>query len=115
MKKLSAVLALLALSTLSSAERNYGLSFVDGNTLLRWLEAETTDVENIVAVGYIQGVADTLTSAGFVCLPKNSTPKQLMDMAKNHLKNKPSKRHYAPGDAIGALYMTTFPCTDSPK
>jgi len=115
MKKLLAVLSLLALTTVSSAESPKYLAFVDGNTLLSFLEEEKGSAKNYVALGFIQGVSDTLASLDFVCLPKKSNPQQLMDMAKNYLKDNPSTRHNASADTIGFLYMKTFPCNDSPK
>jgi len=113
MKKLLVVLALLTVSTVSSAEGF--IAYVSGNKLFSWLEKEDGVYEVTVSLGYIQGVADALATQGFLCLPKNVTPNQLNAMAKNHLENDPSIRHYAAADQIGTLFMTTFPCNDSPK
>jgi len=112
MKKLLVALALLTVSTVSSAEYK---AYISGNKLFSWLEKEDGVWEKTVSLGYIQGVADALATQGFFCLPKNVTPNQLKAMAKNHLKNDPSIRHYNAADKIGTLFMTTFPCNDSPK
>ena len=109
MKKLLAVLLLLALSTVSSA----GV-FIYGWSLLSFLE-EGTENSVSIATGYVLGVSDTLSALNLICVPDNIDNGQLTVMAKNHLKNNPSIRHKGSADEIGALYIRTFPCNDSPK
>ena len=114
MKKLLVVL-LLTLPTVSSAESDGFFIFVLGNKLFSWIEEKDNLAVFGLSIGYVQGISDTLSIQGHICIPKNSTPNQLKDMAENYLKNNPSKRHYAAADSIGGLYMRTFPCNDLPK
>ena len=112
MKKLLVVL-LLAFPTLSSAEAV--TAYISGNELFSWIEKDSESWKKTISVGYIQGVADALSVQGNLCLPKTVSVDQLKAIAKNHIKNNPSKRHYAAADTVGSLFITTFPCNDSPK
>ena len=112
MKKLLVVF-LLTLPTVSSAETV--TAYISGNKFFSWIEKEGERWEMTISVGYIQGVADALAVQGNLCLPKTVNADQLKAIAKKHLKNNPSERHYAAADSIGSVFITTFPCNNSPK
>ena len=116
MKKLLAVLSLLAVSTVSYAESESGKhsAFVDGNMLYGFLQSDNK-YEQRLGQGFVVGVADYASSLKLACLPKGVTPGQLADIVKKYYEDEPTSRHQGAGAQIGVFFMVTFPCKDTPK
>lgn len=94
---------LTALLLCSSAQAAY----FDGNILLARMNGTTQ--ERMQALGYIQGVHDTLQDF-VVCSPANVTAGQVMDMTKNFLDNTPAIRHLNADAIVMRVLATTWPC-----
>jgi hypothetical protein len=81
--------------------------FKDGNKL--YAELQGSNMEKMVALGYITGVADSLNGIS-TCPPSNVTAGQLNDMVLKYLENYPQTRNFT-GDALVQRVMSTvWPC-----
>ncbi len=101
MKKLLLALALVAGS--AHAE------FWNGNDLLEKMTG--TNMEQIMALGYVMGVFDSQRSST-ICPPTNSgiTAGQMRDVVKNYLERNPQHRHHT-GDLVTVVALATvWPC-----
>lgn len=101
MKKTLAA-TLLVLSSAAHAE------FYSGNDLLNFLQSSGYS-ERALALGYIGGVADTLTGAT-VCMPKQVTLGQINDLVKGFLENSPQHRHNSADVIVATVLKTAWPC-----
>lgn len=82
--------------------------FKDGNELMRDIES-TNIVNEMVALGYVMGVADT--GLGVMhCTPPRAQAKQLVDMVHNYLRNNPSERHRAADVLVTRALSAVWPC-----
>ena len=77
--------------------------FKDGNKLLA--EMRGAAMEQMVALGYVTGVADALNGSS-VCPPPNVTAGQMKDMVLQYLENFPRSRSFT-GDTIIHLVLST--------
>lgn len=82
--------------------------FKTGNELLNNIKSDSI-VENMVALGYIMGVADA-TRGSVHCGPAGVTAGQMRDMVKNHLEATPELRHYTADIIIGYVFKRAWPC-----
>jgi len=82
-------------------------AYFDGNILLARMNGTTQD--RMQALGYIQGVHDTLHGV-IICSPANVTGGQVMDMTKNFLDNTPAIRHMNADAIVMRVLATTWPC-----
>lgn len=103
MKKL--IIGLMFMPSLAMAE------FKTGNQLLDNLNS-TSVVENMVALGYIMGVADT-TRGSLHCGPAEATAGQMQDMVKKHLQGTPELRHYTADVIVTYVLKKAWPCKSS--
>jgi hypothetical protein len=100
MKKLIAMLAFTPL--MAHAE------FMTGNTLLQ-MQRSTSTVENMVALGYVQGVFDT-TQHIIHCASGNLTAGQVNDIARQYLEVNPQTRNKTADILLSDAYQKTWPC-----
>lgn len=101
-KAIVAVSLLLALSTGARAE------FKDGNELMRDIESSNI-VDEMVALGYVMGVADT--GMGILhCVPGRAQAKQLVDMVHHYLRSNPAERHRAADVIVVRALSKVWPC-----
>jgi hypothetical protein len=102
MKKL--IVGLLFVPCMASAE------FLDGNGLLsRMNDSET--VPRMVALGYVQGVADVYARVK-VCAPQNVTAGQARDVVKQYLEINPERRHYSADSLVVNALAQVWPCAN---
>jgi hypothetical protein len=99
MKKILATF--LFLPVIANAE------FFSGNQLLSDMQGST--VEKSVALGYVMGVADTLTNAT-ICPPSSVTAGQVQDLIKIYLEANPALRHFTADSLIRNKLESTWPC-----
>jgi hypothetical protein len=99
MKKLLATI--LFVPSMANAE------FFNGNTLLNLMNGSVP--EQIQALGYVQGVFDTLHSA-VICPPQNVSAGQVNDMIKNYITNSPATRHHTADFIILTALKDLWPC-----
>lgn len=104
MKKL--LISLLFVPVMAHAE------FHSGNSLLDKLKSPEV-MDRIQALGYIQGVSDTLQN-GSHCIPGNVTAGQLVDMVKNYLENVPMVRNKTADEIVVHVLKTAWPCANRP-
>ena len=85
--------------------------FKDGNQLHKQMKTEFGSVDWFNAIGYVTGVADTLTGV-VVCSPGGSgvPASQIYDITKQYLEENPSIRHYSADRLIGRALGRVFPC-----
>jgi hypothetical protein len=81
-------------------------AFYTGNDL--WERLNGTEVQKLIALGYIGGVADSLDSR-IVCMPSVSLG-QTRDVVKQYLENNPSVRHYSADSLIQNILSSMWPC-----
>lgn len=104
MKKI--VFGLLFVPLMAHAE------FKTGNEILANLRSDSI-VENMVALGYIMGVADT-TRGAVHCGPAGITAGQVRDMVRNHLEATAELRHYTADVIIQFVLKRAWPCAKTP-
>lgn len=92
---------MLALSPAARAE------FVDGKTLLGWLNG--TQEEQATASGYARGAFDASYKATH-CAPSGVTLTLLMEYTRWMLENNPSKLEQSADRFIGAGLARKWPC-----
>lgn len=103
MKKL--IVGLLFVPCMASAE------FLDGNGLLSRINDSET-VPRVVALGYVQGVADVYARTK-ICAPQNITAGQARDVVKQYLELNPEKRHYSADSLVLNALAQVWPCARS--
>lgn len=81
--------------------------FIDGNKLLA--DMNSSGMRQMSAIGYVMGVADTLTSVT-VCMPASVTAGQVYDMVKNHLEANPQTRHQTGDSLVSQVLTRVWPC-----
>ena len=102
-KKLIFILALCAASAQAQ--------FKDGNRLHEQMKKEYGSLDWFNAIGYVTGVADTLTNV-VVCGPSGGVPaSQLYDITKKYLDENPGIRHYSADRLIAQALGRVFPCS----
>lgn len=101
MKKILIGGAIAALGAGAAAE------FIDGNKLLA--DMNGTHGQQMSALGYVMGVADTLTGV-VVCMPPNVTSGQVSDMVENYLNNVPRERHWSGDVIVTKVLKAAWPC-----
>lgn len=82
--------------------------FKDGNKLLSDMNNNHSTQMN--AIGYVTGVADTLSGVTF-CAPPSITAGQIYDMTKQYLEQNPANRHNSADRIIGLILRVTWPCS----
>lgn len=85
--------------------------FKDGNKLYSQMQEGFASNGWFNAIGYITGVADTLTGVT-ICAPEGAkiTAAQIYDVVKNFLEDNPQFRHF-PADRIVARSLSRlWPC-----
>lgn len=81
--------------------------FWDGNKLHNHLTGNSA--EQLLGLGYVMGVADTLHNATF-CPPPNINAGQVRDMVANYLANVPADRHLTADSLINKVLKGVWPC-----
>ena len=81
--------------------------FKTGNKLLG--EMLGSYGEQMNALGYVTGVADTLDNS-VVCIPNTVNAGQLSDMTKLYLETYPQTRHMAADALIHRVLIKVWPC-----
>jgi hypothetical protein len=84
--------------------------FKTGNKLYEQITS-SSQMEQMNAIGYVTGVADTLQWA-VVCAPSSINAGQLVDMTKLYLERSPARRHLAADGLILELLRATWPCKE---
>ena len=105
MKKLL-ILGACCLSLHAQAE------FKDGNQLHNQMQKEFGSVDWFNAIGYVTGVADTLTGIT-VCGPTTGAgvpAQQVYDIVKQYLQENPVVRHLSGDRLVGRALERVFPC-----
>lgn len=82
--------------------------FMSGNQLLRDL-TDGSQMNEMLAIGYIMGVSDTFTNAT-VCPPAGVTAGQVQDIVKKHLIANPAIRHFTADSIIRNKLEDIWPC-----
>lgn len=82
--------------------------YADGNKLLSDIESDSV-VREMVALGYVMGVADT---GWWIlhCVPGRVQAGQVRDMVKNYLRANPEERHKAADILVTRVLNNTWPC-----
>ena len=84
--------------------------FKDGNQLHSLMQEKFGSVEWFNAMGYVTGVADTLTNIT-ICGPKSGVPaSQIYDIVKQYLQENPSIRHLSADRIVNSALSQVFPC-----
>jgi hypothetical protein len=74
--------------------------FMNGNQLYDYCTSAPGSLQEMVCLGYVMGVADTLQRfdtirwANRICLPQNISRQQAFDVTRNYLRDHPEVRHY---------------------
>lgn len=108
MRKLLAVI--LFSPTMALAE------FETGNSLLADLRNTTSSVSQMVALGYVKGVFDTMQHVTH-CPPPNAaiTAGQIADMARQYLESIPHLRHNSADSLLIELFKKAWPCSTNKR
>ena len=93
-------------------------NFIDGNVLLRRLQAPDASLDNAQSIGYIMGIADSQQSQQYYginakfCseIPSSVISKQLADITQRWLEKHPEHRHYAAADLVALALKDAYPC-----
>ena len=114
MNKLAAIAAVIWLAASPSASaQGLGTYFLDGNDLAEICEDDTSP-KTLRCIGYVTGVADLLTDhpviKGVVCIPKEVTAKQVVDVAKLYLDSHPEMSHAGAAVLLSIAFAESFPC-----
>ena len=98
------LIALLFVPAMAQAE------FLDGNMLLSRIHSSNVS-DNLVAMGYIQGIFDANQRATH-CAPSGSgiTVGQVYDMVKHYLEANPSIRHRTADMLVADVFKQVWPC-----
>ena len=86
--------------------------FKDGNQLYNQMQKEFGSVDWFNAIGYVTGVADTLSGVT-VCGPSGGTgvpASQVYDIVKQYLQEYPAVRHLSGDRLVGRALERVFPC-----
>lgn len=102
MKKWIAI-ACLAWSTIAHAE------FFDGNSLLAKMNSASL-ADEMVALGYVMGVADAHREVTYCKSPETVTSGQMRDIVKIYLERYPQTRHYTADVLVGRALGIVWPC-----
>ena len=86
-------------------------AFWSGNDLYERCDTDNGQAK-LVCTAYIIGATDALTSNGIVCLPKNFTIRQTVDLVVKFLSDHPETRHYTAFSEV-AVAMKNFLCKNS--
>lgn len=84
--------------------------FMNGNILLEKLRSASA-VENMVALGYVQGVFDT-TQHAIHCAPTSIIAGQINDLARQYLEQNPTIRNRTADMILSDLFKKTWPCAN---
>lgn len=84
--------------------------FWDGNALWQRLTGNTS--QELVAMGYIMGVADAGHSVEH-CPPPNVTSGQILDMVKQHLERNPAIRNRTADTIVLHVLRNQWPCANN--
>jgi hypothetical protein len=63
-------------------------------------------------LGFLTGVADTLTALKVVCMTPSVTVEQLKDIVMNFLSAHPESRHFSGAVQAAAALKQAFPCKE---
>lgn len=98
---------LIALMASSAAHAE----FKDGNQLYSQMQKEFGSMDWFNAIGYVTGVADTLTGIS-VCAPAGAriTAQQTYDVVKSYLEDFPQVRHHSADRIVGRALDRIWPC-----
>lgn len=102
MKKLVTALAFVPM--MAHAE------FMDGNILLQ-KQRSTSVVENMVALGYVQGVFDANQQVSH-CAPNTILAGQVNDLVRQYLEYNPALRNKTADVLLSDLFKKTWPCAN---
>lgn len=82
--------------------------YTDGNKLLSDIESDSV-VREMVALGYVIGVADT---GWWIlhCVPNRVQAGQIRDMVRNYLRANPEERHRAADILVTRVLNHAWPC-----
>jgi hypothetical protein len=80
--------------------------FVTGDDL-----SSKCSINSPMCMGYIAGVSDIMSTNGDICLPKNATVQQIVDIVAKYLSDHPERRHFSASSESGIALMQAFPCT----
>jgi len=84
--------------------------FKTGNKLYEQITS-SSQMDQMNAIGYVTGVADTLQLA-LVCAPASINAGQLLDMTKQYLERVPARRHLAADSLILEVLRAAWPCKE---
>ena len=101
MKRALAAAALVALCATAHAK------FWDGNSLHNHLSGSPS--EQILALGFIIGVADSLHGS-VQCAPANASAGQMRDIVAGFLNRVPAVRHLSAEAIVSYVLINTWPC-----
>ena len=105
MKKLL-ILAACCLSLHAHAQ------YKDGNQLHSQMQEKYASMDWFNAIGYVTGVADTLTGIT-ICGPSGGSgipAQQVYDIVKQYLQDHPGTRHLSADRLVGRALERVFPC-----
>lgn len=85
--------------------------YKDGNQLYTQMQEKFASVDWFNAMGYVTGVADTLTNIT-ICGPKDAgvPASQIYDIVKQYLQENPSIRHLSADRIVNSALSRVFPC-----
>jgi hypothetical protein len=69
--------------------------------------------KHVFCIGYVLGVADTLSELKVVCPPDHATSEQFVAVAMNRFRDHPEMRHYSGASEIYLALKQAFPCVSS--
>lgn len=98
------IIGLLLIPAVAQAE------FMDGNILLH-KQRSSSVVENMVALGYVQGVFDA-TQQITHCAPNSILAGQVNDLVKQYLEHNPALRNKTADVLLSDLFRKTWPCVN---
>lgn len=114
MRALSLVLCSWLVMGTAHADGPQFNSFVDGNMLLSWCEANVA--RNQLSKNYIVGIFDAVDALHVwgndlkLCVNEGVNADQLNDIACGYLKEHPEKRHFTAGTLVITSIAEKFPC-----
>jgi Rap1a immunity proteins len=85
--------------------------FWDGNKLYSHC-GDSAPAHQDMCASYILGVVDVLSGLKALCLPKNMTVRQVVDIVTEHLRDSPETRHYPATYGISTA-LASFHCKNS--
>ena len=87
--------------------------FRDGNKLYENITS-SSDISQMVALGYVIGVADSYDGV-FFCVPAGVTAKQVVDVNRNYLYQHPEIRNEEAIVLVTGALSAVWPCATKPK